>query len=90
MERDVVYARQTHRGATGQSRQFAAIALGQVALGCADLLFDQIEIVEQPFAGWSQAAVCRDRGGQQIADTDQRAFVIGQARQKLVGATSFG
>jgi hypothetical protein len=41
--------------------QFAAVALGQVAAGGADLLFDQIQVVEQPFRGRG-GVVTGDRG----------------------------
>ena len=44
-------------GPLRQARKLAAVALGQVPLGGADLLFDQVEIVEQPFGGGRDAAV---------------------------------
>ena len=47
-------------GPSRQPRQLAAVAFGQVPLGGADLLFDQVEVVEQPFAGRRDAAARRD------------------------------
>ena len=35
-----------------QRWQFAAVTLGEMQTRCADLLFNQVEIVEQPFTGW--------------------------------------
>jgi hypothetical protein len=51
-------------------------------LGGADLLFDEVEVVEQPFPGRGDPAVLGDRRGQQPAHTDQGAFVGRQARQQ--------
>ena len=85
LERDVVDARQPGGGPVRQARQLAAVPLGQVPLGRADLLFDQVEVVEQPFRGGRDAAVRRDRRRQQVADFDQDAFVLGQPRQQPVG-----
>ena len=86
LEREVVDARKPGGGPVRQSGKLAAVPLGQVPLGRADLLFDQVEIVEQPFRGGRDAAVCRDRRGQQVANLDQDALVLGQPRQQLVGA----
>src|SRR4030095_14868899 len=67
-----------------QPRKLAAVFLGQMPLGRTDLLVDQVEIVEQPFRGGSNATVGRDGRSQQIADLDQEAVVLGQAYQKLI------
>ena len=83
-ERDVVHARKPGRWAVRQARQLPAVPLGQVSLGRADLLFDQIEIIEQPFAGRRDPAVRLDRLCQQIADSDQDVFILSQPAQQLV------
>src|SRR3546814_2792729 len=57
VERDVVHARQPVGRAAVQARQFAAVALGQVAPRDAHLLLDQVEVVEQPVARRRQAAL---------------------------------
>ena len=60
-ERDVVHARQTRREAQRQARQLPAVAPGQVPFGRADLLFDQMEVIEQPLAGGADPLVRRHR-----------------------------
>ena len=46
-----VYIEKTGRGTIQQSRQFPAVTLRQVFSGRANLLFNKIEVIEQPFAG---------------------------------------
>ena len=84
LQRDVVHARTPGRRTLSQARQFAAVALRQVPLGRADLLFDQIEIVEQPFPGRRDPAALRGLLCQQAAHFDQGALVRRQPRQKPV------
>src|SRR4029453_3393145 len=78
LEREVVDARQGGGRPVGKPRQFAAVPLGQVALGGANLLFDEIEVVEQPLGRRCDAAIRGDRGGQGAADFDQQRFVVGE------------
>src|SRR5437868_953381 len=59
-------------------------------LGRANLFFDQIEIVEQPFAGGRDPAVRLDCCGQQIAGADQHAFVRRQTREQLIASAIGG
>jgi hypothetical protein len=54
--------------------------------GKADLLLDQIEIVEQPLAGRRHAASGFDRFRQQPGCLDQYLFVVGQSRQQAIRA----
>jgi hypothetical protein len=58
-----------------------------VSLGRADLFFDQVEVIEQPFLGWCDPLVCRNRRREQIADFNQNMFVVSQPRQKPVRRT---
>jgi hypothetical protein len=51
LQREVIDARQSGGWSLEQARQLPAVALGEMSLGGADLIFDQIKIVEQPFAG---------------------------------------
>src|SRR4030067_270563 len=51
LQGDVVHARKSGRWAGKQSRQFPAVPLRQVSPGRANLFFDQVEVVEQPFPG---------------------------------------
>ena len=59
-----------------------------MSLSRADLFFDQIEVVEQPFPGRRNPAVCLDGLGQQVADSKQDTFIFSQPRQKLVPRAS--
>ena len=84
LERDVVYARLTRRRTEPQARKLPDIATRQMPLGGTNLLFDEMEVVEQPLAGRRDPMVHRYRGGQPLADAGQDAFVRSQAREKLV------
>ena len=84
LQRDVVHPRTTGRRPVRQAREFAAVALWQVPLGGADLLFDEIEIIEQPFPGRHHPAALRGRRRQQFAHVDQGAFVLCQPSQEPV------
>jgi len=71
-----------------QARQLAAVRLRQVPLGGAHLFLDQVEVVEQPFAGRRDRAAGGDGGLQHLAGGNQHAFVLGQAPQEEVPGTS--
>ena len=51
LQSDIIDARKTGGGSSRKKRQFPAIAFGKMTPGRADLLLDQIEIIEKPFAG---------------------------------------
>ena len=85
LESDVVDAWESGGGAAREPRQFAAVAFWQMVPGRADLLFDQVKIVEQPFAGRGDAAVCLDRRAEQVAGVAQNHFVFSQPREQLIG-----
>ena len=55
-----------------------------MAAGRADLLFDQIEIVQQPFVGRRHPPVGRHRGHDQLIGFEQNRFVLLQATQQSV------
>ena len=61
-----VYIEKTGRGTIQQSRQFPAVTLRQVFSGRANLLFNKIEVIEQPFAGRRNTAGCLNSLGQEI------------------------
>jgi hypothetical protein len=88
LEGEVVDARQPGRGPFRQARQLAAVALRQMPLGRADLLLDQVEIVEQPLRGGGDAQVRGDVGGLSFADVREDAFVRGEARQQPVAGAA--
>jgi hypothetical protein len=54
--------------------------------GDADLLFDQVEIVQQPFACGRDASSMTGRGGQSFAGVDEYGFVVAQPGQQQVAA----
>jgi hypothetical protein len=82
--RDVVHARKSGRRSVQQARQFPAITLRQVPLGRADLFFDQIEVVEEPFPGRRDPAVRIDSRRQKVAGSRQDAFILRQPGQKRI------
>ena len=84
LDGEVIHARQPCRSAIGQARQFPAVTFRQVAPGRLDLLFDEIEVVEQPFPGGRDAVVRCDGCRQPAAGLDQHALVRGQPRQQLI------
>ena len=86
--RDVVHARKSGRRSVQQARQFPAVTLRQVPLGRADLFFDQIEVVEEPFPGRRDPAVRVDRRRQQVAGSRQDPFILRQPCQKRVSNSS--
>ena len=62
-EHDVVNARQSGGRAVHEAGQLPAVAPGQMPPGHLDLLFDQVEVVEQPFGGGSDAPAWIDGAG---------------------------
>ena len=84
LERNVVHARQTGRGPACELRQLPAVAPGEVASRRADLLLDQVEIVEQPFAGRRDRLLRLDRPGQQRAGIGQHGLVLGEAWEQEI------
>jgi hypothetical protein len=85
-EREVVDARQ-HRGRpAGEARELAAVTRGQVPLGGADLLFDEVEIVEQPFGRRRHATVGGNGRRQEVADFDQQILVVREACEEAIGS----
>ena len=82
---DVVHAGQGRRGAIGQPGKLAAIASGKVLLGGSYLLFDQVEIIQQPLGGGGGSLAGERRGGHGLATAGQYSGVLGQSLQQGVG-----
>ena len=82
--RDVVHARKSGRRSVQQAGQLPAVPLRQVPLGHADLFFDQVEVVEEPFPGGRDPAVRIDRRRQKGACSLQDAFILRQPGQKRI------
>lgn len=51
--------------------------------GRADLLFDEIKIIEQPFGGRRDAMLPLDRLQRQAPRPDQDLFIFGEARKQF-------
>ena len=90
LQGQVIDPRQTGRWALAQTRQFPAVALGQMPLGGADLLFDQVEVIEQPFPGRADPSGCRHRLHEQGTDVDQGPLIGVQPHQQLVRCVARG
>jgi hypothetical protein len=56
-----------------------------MALGCMYLIFNQIEIVEQPFTGGCNPLRYLNRVSEQIAGVNEGIFILRQPRKQLVG-----
>ena len=85
LQREVVDAWQARRWTALQARQLAAVARRQMALGGADLFFDEVEVVEQPFAGRGHAAIRLGVAREQRADLDQHLLVRRETSQQPIG-----
>ncbi|MDE1927316.1 MAG: hypothetical protein KGL18_08655 [Burkholderiales bacterium] len=84
MQREVVDARQAGVLAAGQARQLAAVAGRQMAPGHAHLLLDEVEVVEQPFAGGRDAALLVGAAGELGAGVGQHLLVVAEPAQQPV------
>ncbi|MDT4817730.1 hypothetical protein FQZ97_508130 [compost metagenome] len=81
---DVVDPWQSLGAAGGQVRQLAAVPLGKVLACRADLLFDQVVVVQQPLSGGGDAPAGQRRGREDPATAGQRRLVVGQTLQQAV------
>ena len=68
-----------------EPRQFKAVAAGQVAARGADFFLDEVEVVEQPFCCWREAALGVGSRGKAFAQVDQNPLVGSQSVEQLVG-----
>ena len=73
---NVIHAGQAPGLPLEQTRKLPAVAFWQVASGGADLLFNQVSIVEQPFAGRGNAVIFPDCMGQEAQCVKQDAFIF--------------
>jgi hypothetical protein len=84
LQGDAVSARKAGGRATRQTRQFAAVRGRQQTPNRADLFFDQVEIVQQPFGGRFDTAVLSVGRRHQVVRLDQHPLVVVQSRQQFV------
>ncbi|MNT18218.1 hypothetical protein D3C72_1534070 [compost metagenome] len=85
-QRNFIDARAAGVGARRQARQLLAVVLRQVAPRGADLLFDQIKIIEQPLRGGRDLAAAFDGRRQLVDGGRDQGRIVGQARQQAVAA----
>ena len=81
LKRQVVHARQ----ALDKPGQFAVIALGQMPLRGADLLLDQVEVIQQPLARGRDAPRALRRLRKHAAYFNQHRLVLLQPVQQRIG-----
>ena len=86
LEREVVDPREPGRRPRGQARQFAAVARREVPPCRADLLLDQVEVVEQPLPGRRDAPVVVHGLRQQRPHGGEQRLVLREALQEGVRA----
>jgi hypothetical protein len=72
--------------AARQPRQLPAVGRRQVSSGEPDLIFDEIEVVQQPFCRRGDPSLARHGGGHQMVGLDQDLLVLVQPRNQLVSA----
>ena len=71
----------------GQPDQWTAVECGQLtkktgrqqSADVADLLFNDVKVVEQPFGGWRDRALLVDGDGNCLVGTDQHPLIVGAA-----------
>ncbi len=84
-ERKVVNARPTSAGTVGQAWQFAGIAAWQMACGEPELLFDEIEVVNDPFGRRRDAATAFTCPNDGLVGLLENAMVVLQASEERLG-----
>ena len=85
-QRNFIHARTARVHARRQPWQLLAVVLRQVAPRGADLLFDQVKIIQQPFRGGRNLASAFHRGRQLVDGGRDQGRIVGQARQQAVAA----
>ena len=83
-EHNVVNARKSGRRAVQETRQLPAVAPGQMPPGQLNLLFDQVEVVQQPFGGGGDDAAWIHSQGRSI-EGPEHVLVLAQPGQQPVG-----
>jgi hypothetical protein len=86
LQRDVIHAGESRRRSIRQSRQLVAVGPREMQTRQTDLLLDQIEIVQEPFARRAAAPPFGLRASHQIVGVDQNPLVVRQTRQQPVRA----
>ena len=90
LEGNVVDARKAGQPTRRQSWKFLAVCGGQQSADRANLLFDQIEVVQEPLCGRFNTAIIIGGRCHEIVGRDEDAFVIVEAWQQSVVASPRG
>src|SRR5262245_48389267 len=80
---NIVYAREPGHWTVGQPRQLPAVTARQMPAGHLNLLFDQVEIIEQPFGGVRDTADLIDRMRGAVIGA-QHLLVVLKTREETV------
>jgi len=88
-EGEMINARIIFKRAGFEFWQFAVIFARQILPDFAQLFFDDVKIINQPFGGWCQRFVPR-RARQCAIDVDQLVFIVFESRQQVKAALFFG
>ena len=75
-----VDARIAREGALGELRELAVVARRQVVADLAELLVDDVEVVDEPLGGRRDRALFADRPGDHAVRLDEDAAVLRDAR----------
>ena len=90
LEGNVVNARKAGQPTRRQSWKFLAVCGGQQSADRANLLLDQIEVVQEPLCGRFNTAIIIGGRCHEIVGRDEDAFVIVEAWQQSVVASPRG
>ena len=84
LQGDVINAGKPRRRSIQQTRQLAAVGPRQMQPRQADLLLDQIKVIQQPFASRGDAPALGLRAGHQIVGLNENLFVVRQPQQQPI------
>ena len=87
LERDVIDARRSRRGRVREPRQLAAVCGREVLPRGADLLLDQVEVIEEPLGRRRDLAATPYGIGDEDIRIAQRILVVGKSIEQRVTAT---
>jgi hypothetical protein len=86
LERQVIHARVTGVRPVGEPRQLAAVALGKVPPRRADLLLNEVEIIEQRLGRRRDAAVVTDGMHDEVVGVEEYLLVLLQSSIERIRA----
>ena len=79
---------QLHRDAVGpraiggKHGKLAEVGTGQQSAGGVDLLFDEVEVIEQPFPSRGNASATAGGRREQLVGVEKHTLVVGQSREQ--------